>query len=351
VAYDPFARGRHPVGVRTVELRDDARDRRVPLEVWYPAAENHRGADLDEQANDSFQVMPALPPARQLAVRDAVPRSGETSPLVVFSHGFGAHRRVSTFLCTHLSSHGYVVAAPDHVGNTLLDFFQAVAGGGGARGPGYLEQVMSDRTADLLRATDALLAGELPGLEVALRPDRVALVGYSFGGWAALAATPRDPRAAVIVALAPVGGDGTRFGSRAREALDLEWERLVPTLVIAAGRDSVLPLAGIRGLYDAIKAPKKLIVLEEADHLHFADDAARAHEMFRAIPKNDFVPLAAPMAPFAELCPQEPAHDAIRGLSLAHIDAFLVSSDSAKYFLSDHLPSLLWGRGVAAAAP
>jgi hypothetical protein len=38
----------------------------------------------------------------------------------VFSHGYGAHRRQSTFFCTHLLSHGYVVAM-DHTGNTVFE--------------------------------------------------------------------------------------------------------------------------------------------------------------------------------------------------------------------------------------
>src|SRR5438105_1460050 len=35
--YDPFVRGRYPVGVRTFEARDTARDRLFPCEIWYPA--------------------------------------------------------------------------------------------------------------------------------------------------------------------------------------------------------------------------------------------------------------------------------------------------------------------------
>lgn len=35
-------------------------------------------------------------------------------PLIVFSHYSGGHRRSATFLCTHLASHGYVVAVLDH---------------------------------------------------------------------------------------------------------------------------------------------------------------------------------------------------------------------------------------------
>jgi predicted dienelactone hydrolase len=40
-------------------------------------------------------------------------------PLIAFSHSSWGHRRQATFLCTYLTSHGYVVAAVDHLGNTI----------------------------------------------------------------------------------------------------------------------------------------------------------------------------------------------------------------------------------------
>jgi hypothetical protein len=36
--YDPFVRGRFPVGVRTIQGLDRVRDRLFPCEIWYPAA-------------------------------------------------------------------------------------------------------------------------------------------------------------------------------------------------------------------------------------------------------------------------------------------------------------------------
>jgi predicted dienelactone hydrolase len=48
-----------------------------------------------------------------MAVRNAAAESG-TYPLIIFSHPSGGHRRSATFLSTHLSSHGFVVAAVDH---------------------------------------------------------------------------------------------------------------------------------------------------------------------------------------------------------------------------------------------
>src|SRR4051812_48308152 len=118
--YDPFSRGPHAVGVRTVDLSDTARSRYLPTEVWYPATSAYAGQDTSESTMDHYDLLPGFPPLKQSAVRDAAAAQGHF-PVVMFSHGFGGHRRQSTFLCTHLASHGYVVAAMDHTGNTVTD--------------------------------------------------------------------------------------------------------------------------------------------------------------------------------------------------------------------------------------
>src|SRR5262245_14861549 len=117
--YDPFVRGPFPVGVRTIELRDASRgDRALVVEIWYPAAKKCRGQDTNPTTRDRFTFAPELPDASQDAVRDAEGMSGRF-PLVIHNHGFYGHRRVNTLLCTHLASHGYVVASNDVPGNTL----------------------------------------------------------------------------------------------------------------------------------------------------------------------------------------------------------------------------------------
>src|SRR5262249_2079064 len=113
VAYDPFLRGRFPVGVRTTQTRDTTRNRSFSCENWYPAAAQHTGQDLAPETQDTFPAPMPTTQRRQMAIRDAVPASG-TFPLIVFSHSSGGHRRNATFLCAHLSSHGYCVAALDH---------------------------------------------------------------------------------------------------------------------------------------------------------------------------------------------------------------------------------------------
>src|SRR5207302_2079268 len=111
--YDPFVRGRYPVGVRTIQTRDAVRNRPFSCEIWYPAAAQHTGQDLTPESQDTFLVPPFDTPRRQMAVRDAAPHP-VTCPLVIFSHHSGGHRRGATFLCTHLTSHGYAMAPLDH---------------------------------------------------------------------------------------------------------------------------------------------------------------------------------------------------------------------------------------------
>jgi len=78
LTYDPFAPGPFAVEHRTFELRDHARGRAFPIDVWQPGP------------------------------------IAERRPVIVFSHAAGQHRRSATFLCTQLCSHGYAVAAMDH---------------------------------------------------------------------------------------------------------------------------------------------------------------------------------------------------------------------------------------------
>ena len=124
-SYDPFARGALGVGVRTAQLVDRQRaNRPLPMEVWYPA--------------DAPHVL-------QAAVRDAAVLAGRY-PLILFSHTSNGHRRQSTFLCTHLASHGYVVAGVDHTGNTAMD----AAGGPRPAGPSPPRNAMPISTGSLL---------------------------------------------------------------------------------------------------------------------------------------------------------------------------------------------------------
>ena len=84
MTYDPFARGQHPVGVRSSTLQDASRKgRSMELELWYPAADRYRGQDLSPQTQDRYSIF-ASQQASQQAVRDADPVSA-SFPVIVFS--------------------------------------------------------------------------------------------------------------------------------------------------------------------------------------------------------------------------------------------------------------------------
>lgn len=44
--YDPFARGPHPVAVRSATWRDAGRGCSLEVEWWYPALDGYAGLDL-----------------------------------------------------------------------------------------------------------------------------------------------------------------------------------------------------------------------------------------------------------------------------------------------------------------
>jgi dienelactone hydrolase len=345
--YDPFVRGPFAAGVRTLSLTRAGRS--LPTEVWYPATEEHAGQDLAEPTRDSYEMLPGLPASVQDAVRDARMRSGR-HPLIAFSHGYGGHRRQSTFLCTHLASHGYVVAAVDHTGNTVFDVLHTVmqmaAGGPRPDTDAILREFIDFRPADMSFMLDEVLASEFGSVVDAAR---IGMAGHSFGGWTTLVTSTRDQRIRAAVPLAPAGGDGPLPAQLLIEALRKGWSRDIPTLFVVADRDTLLPLGGMRGLLQRAPAGTKMVILRNADHMHFCDRVEEIHEMFRMMPQDPiFQPIQAAIPPITELCPGAQSQLAVRGLTLAQFDTHLRNSESSARFLSGDLASLLNDQGIPA---
>jgi predicted dienelactone hydrolase len=341
--YDPFARGPYPVGVVTARSVDATRgDRRIPVELWFPATERYHGLDRADPTRDAWTV--AGTRLVQDAVRDAEPRSG-SFPLVLFSHGSWGHRRQSTFLCTHLASHGYVVAAPDHPGNTTADLVALTRRTASEPlSAAHVRAWIADRPVDLQFVLDGVVDGRIAGWGAGVDAGRVGAAGHSFGGWTVLALTARDPRIRATVALAPAGGADPLPGIVPVRA-DLDWERDVPTLYLAAQSDTLTPLRGIRGMFERTRATKQLVVLENADHFHFCDRVEEAHELFRriALPGDEW---ARRLPPASALCPGEHAYLFVRALALAHLDATLEGRPEAVHFLGDDVETACAARGV-----
>lgn len=344
--YDPFVRGRFPVGVRTIQALDTARNRLFACEIWYPAAAQHAGQDLALGTQDFFTVASRDTPRSQMAVRDAVARPG-TYPLTIFSHHSGGHRRAATFLCTHLSSHGYVVAALDHSETVAVELARR-DGETAEQKTARAEAWGANRVPDIRFLLDHLLSSAAGDTEAKVDPSRIGIVGHSLGGWTALAAPEVERRIRAVVALAPGGSSQPRPGIIATR-LTFTWGRDVPTLYLVAEDDTPLPLAGMYELFARTPATKQMVILRRADHLHFLDNVEQEHESVRkmAFPE-ELAWIPKEMRPIAELSSGDQAHLFVRGLTLCHMDAILKRQEEAQRLLAGDVEAELTVRGVEA---
>ncbi|HEY7171506.1 MAG TPA: hypothetical protein VH417_11710 [Vicinamibacterales bacterium] len=358
MTYDPFARGRFPVGVRTIELPHTERGHRpVPVEIWYPATERYRGLDLNAATRDRFAFAPELPEAAQDAVRHAEPARG-VFPLVMHNHGAFGHRRVDTVLCTHLASHGYLVASNDVPGNTTADLMNdAIAARDGGRPTAPSQQEINRwRIALASSVIEGLIAGADPRLADCLDGARVGACGQSAGGWTTIGLNSINPRMAASFAMEPLWGARSMVPGVAEMAGWLrfdDWRRPVPVFVLAGAADPIIQLGDLRELYAALPAPKRFAALGGAGHWHFNDNAETGHELFRqmyltSFPDDSFDTraLGIAMRPFTELCPEAHAADTQRALCLAHMDAHLKTLDAAAAFLDGDLAGAFAWRGI-----
>jgi len=298
-------RGPWAVGVRTVELvnphqpdivhfdKDSGKapvyDRPLTLEIWYPATIPPGKAEraVYESAMPGAP-RPGIASTFQIlgkALRDAPPVNGQTFPLVVVSHGYPGSRTFMTWLTENLASKGYVVAAIDHTDSV---FGQQRA----------FVSTLLNRAADQIFAIDTLTArSQDPGdfLHNVIDPSRVAVVGYSMGGYGALATAGAGYSRQGGAAQAIPGSyfdrwlaDSKEFRSRRREQIKAvvaiapwgnqppqnNWDAEglagihIPSLFIAGDQDDVSGFEqGTRKAFNsAVNSERYLLVFQNARH-------------------------------------------------------------------------------------
>ena len=310
--YDPFEAGPHVVGTVTFEAEDTARERLFPCQVWHP--------------------LPAPGPC----------------PLILFSHYSGGSRSVSSFLCTHLASHGYVVAALDH-SEVVAPELGPRQGETPDERLARIDAIVQSRVPDVRFLLDHLLSGSERAIDgVGIDETLIGLAGHSFGGWTVLATPDVEPRVGAVVALAPGGASNPRPGVL-RLGLEFGWGRDVPTLYLAAENDVPIPPDRVIELFERTPATKRMFILRRADHQHFVDDVEGEHEALRAMTlPGDAAWMPAAMLPIEELSSGEEAHLFTCGLALSHLDAALRRSAAAEQFFSSDVQAELAARGVDA---
>ncbi len=347
MTYSPYTRGSFPVGVKSAEITYQDGKRTIPIEIWYPASDDNKGKDTSSDTQDKYAMAPGFPEQPQSAVRDANAREG-TFPLIIFSHGFAGHRRQTTHLDCHLASHGYVVIAPDHVGNTLMDIM-GLAMQMQKKGMGNMLELFQsfrdDRPQDASECINEALAGNF---SLNINPEQIGICGHSFGGWTSLATSINDDRIKAIVPLAPAGGKSEQSIANGIDFSlgKIEFKNEAPCFYLVADKDTLLPLESMHDLYQNTPQPKRMLVLENSDHFHFCDNVEFIHNAMTKMGSSLFggdneTGVLSKMEAAENLCSGEKAYAFIQACTLAHFDAHVLNNSEALAFLDNELlPSL-----------
>ncbi len=203
LAAELTAPGPFAVGVRTGSIVYDAPDgpRTLRLVTWYPA-------DAPGSAAPAYHRQDLSVDAAGGVTVDAAIASG-AFPVAVYSHGHQGYAEVSSFLAEHLASHGWIVLAPDHTGNTTAD------------GSSRTTEIYYQRPLDISAVIDSVTVdvGADPLLSGHVADGEILGVGHSFGGYTmlALAGGRYDP--AVMDACAPDTGSFCETMTAERRAL------------------------------------------------------------------------------------------------------------------------------------
>lgn len=259
-------------------------DRRLNVEVWYPA-------DLQEgeQPGSTYLTTTRNPAITAnlhgQAVRDALALESDASfPLIIISHGYPGNRFLMAHLAENLASKGYVVASIDHRESTYEDQ-QAFASTLFHR---PLDQVfVLDEMARLAADASSFLASRVD-------VERTGIVGYSMGGYgllinmgaglseAALAheaapvnglavrhaavnpdfAARRDPRIKAGIAIAPWGMAEGIWDPTALHNIS------APLFLLVGSRDETVGYEnGVREIYrHAANSDRCLLTFQNAGH-------------------------------------------------------------------------------------
>lgn len=326
----PAELGDFAVGRRTITMDDPNRnDRTFSVDVWYPADE----AAAAEAPAAVYRFIPGVEFTSEVAAADVpVVAEGTLFPFVVYSHGSGGQRFQASTNAELLASHGFVVAAPDHVGNTAFDEFLDTTAPD--------EQIEIDRPTDTAFVITELLeqsaAPDTP-LSGALDPERIGIYGHSFGGYTALTAVsgrgevPPDDR---IVAAVGQAAATQRITDAELEAVD------VPTLLLSGTKDETTPIA------DNTERPWELI---SGRPLYRVDLIDGGHQSFSDVCDYQALAPTLPDAPealvdfiddFAEegcapdLVDIDTAHEIIDTYTVAFLLQYVAGDPSAEAYLT-----------------
>jgi predicted dienelactone hydrolase len=286
--FDVRREGPYEPGVRVLALERpssiDGEPRVLETAVWYPAP-----AGSGERESE-YRAIPDAP----------IDRSAGRHPIVLFSHGSCGFERQSLFLTPWLASHGFVVVAPPHPGNTLFEFPDC--GTPSAQGRAAVE-----RPDDMIFVLDQILAENADPASPfsdALDPSSIAMTGHSFGGFTTFLVAERDPRIKAAIPMAAATGNEFRLD--------------VPSLTLIGEVDSVVSNPGNVAAFDRSVTPKWLVSIQNTGHYAFSDGC---------FPSPDCEP--------PSVLEQDEAHDLVKRWVLPFLKVFIEDDLAFAPFLAE----------------
>ena len=275
------APGLLPVGVRETRFTAGP-GRDLGLTLFYPAAKRGSPTTYPHVTPQPPAGFPAKLVFEGIATRDSAPATGPKLPLILLSHGLGRWSTAMSGMAENLASKGYIVASIDHHDSGAMD---------PARRLQVFATAYARRSADQRAAIAFLtgLAASQDPLAPRIDPQNIAVIGYSMGGYGALATggAGHDPKAPLTAQLPKGALDGVLEGAAPAPGvralvLIAPWGGLapvrsftpralaslaMPSLWIMGDKDDVAGTAGIQWLHDhASTSDRYLLVFANARH-------------------------------------------------------------------------------------
>ena len=326
----PDQPGPYQVGRRVVEINDAARGRVLKADVWYPV---DQGVTAPLSV---YQFIPGIELASLTALADAPASAAGPFPLVVYSHGSGGLRYIASWFTETLASHGFVVVAVDHTGNTALD---SVTGASTPRPVNALNRVQDVQY--LITAMLGISATPGEPLSNTMDPERIGVTGHSFGGFTTLGtaggysnelgSVPADERVKAIAVMAPYSELNS---DEALAAIK------IPSLLVSGVLDTTTPIVNdTTRPWDLISGrPLLRMDIEKAGHQSFTD-VCRYQDSLSTLPNlpQVFIDVVNEMALEGctkDLIPIEEAHKITNGVTIAFLQTYVARVDGYESYLS-----------------
>ena len=157
-----FVADAHVATVQVMELTDPKRGRTMEVWVWGPASVGEGTQKL--AGNSVFEPVAGRPDS---------PYAPGRHPLLVLFHGTSGNARSMAWLSAGLAERGYMVVSANHPGSTSLDVSEE----------SLIQTWLQAEDGTFL--IDSLLASEQ--FARSIDADRIASIGFSLGGYSALA--------------------------------------------------------------------------------------------------------------------------------------------------------------------